>query len=514
MADLRGKPPNGGSGVPEAPQDGQLYGRQSANWSVVPPGGAPGPQGPAGPAGPQGPAGPMGPKGDTGPAGSGGGTIGATGPTGPQGPQGIPGTSGGGGGASIVINVKDLGAVGNGSTDDTTAVQRAINAAIDAGGGTVYFPVGNYLITKPLTTWHGSPYNGNKLIRLTGEKGNETWGARLFGNFPGYLVDQSNDQIWTIKDAIGTFRVGELTHPVPPDGREGFPIAAVNSPTELVVVGGGDIWASGERFNGAASGAAATMVSSTFNNTSLDRIDNLAISNGSRTPGSGAIRFQNVITGHVVDTFVQGLIGLEAGTGFVATVSVQNCYFLGLGGRNTIGIYAGQCNIISCNMIAWDEAIRHHGLGGTIIGCRFEVCYTGIRTGADKDGNAWPSTAFTAMSNQFERCDTSILVRDTSGLIAANGDSGNINVDGTGPRNYGFRLMGACQGLTLSGNCAGGDVKVGYSLNGNDLPVAKGVVLVGCFANNNGTKFDLSARNNSANIIALVGCSTDTGPVT
>jgi hypothetical protein len=48
---------------------------------------------------------------------------------------------------SAVFNVKDYGAVGNGSTDDTTAVQAAIDAAAVAGG-TVCFPTGTYLCAK------------------------------------------------------------------------------------------------------------------------------------------------------------------------------------------------------------------------------------------------------------------------------------------------------------------------------------------------------------------------------
>lgn len=42
-------------------------------------------------------------------------------------------------------NVLDFGAVGDGVTDCTDAVQRAIDAAAAAGGGRVYFPAGEYL---------------------------------------------------------------------------------------------------------------------------------------------------------------------------------------------------------------------------------------------------------------------------------------------------------------------------------------------------------------------------------
>lgn len=44
-----------------------------------------------------------------------------------------------------VYNVKGYGAVGNGTADDTTAVQNAINAASGAGGGIVLFTPGTYL---------------------------------------------------------------------------------------------------------------------------------------------------------------------------------------------------------------------------------------------------------------------------------------------------------------------------------------------------------------------------------
>ena len=52
----------------------------------------------------------------------------------------------GGNGGSTHINVKSLGAIGDGVADDTKAIQ----AALDQGGN-IYFPAGRYKVTKQLT---------------------------------------------------------------------------------------------------------------------------------------------------------------------------------------------------------------------------------------------------------------------------------------------------------------------------------------------------------------------------
>jgi len=44
--------------------------------------------------------------------------------------------------------VKDYGATGNGTTDDSDAIRAAIDASEAAGGGTVYFPNGTYIVSE------------------------------------------------------------------------------------------------------------------------------------------------------------------------------------------------------------------------------------------------------------------------------------------------------------------------------------------------------------------------------
>lgn len=49
---------------------------------------------------------------------------------------------------SDFYNVKFNGAVENGTTIDSKAINKTIETASNAGGGTVYFPAGNYLTSS------------------------------------------------------------------------------------------------------------------------------------------------------------------------------------------------------------------------------------------------------------------------------------------------------------------------------------------------------------------------------
>jgi hypothetical protein len=68
--------------------------------------------------------------------------------------------------ADIATNVKSFGAKGDGITDDTTAIQNAINSLTN--GGRILFPAGTYLISKSVSNY---VLTLNSNIELQGKKG-------------------------------------------------------------------------------------------------------------------------------------------------------------------------------------------------------------------------------------------------------------------------------------------------------------------------------------------------------
>lgn len=87
---------------------------------------------------------------------------------------------------SDVLNVKDFGATGDGTTDDTSAIQECIDAAntrgASVGGCSVYFPAGTYLVTSSLLT-------PAKAYLLTGD-GHV---SKITGNFADYIIRRASE---------------------------------------------------------------------------------------------------------------------------------------------------------------------------------------------------------------------------------------------------------------------------------------------------------------------------------
>jgi len=204
----------GGGKIPLSELDANFTYLNNLIGTTPGPVGATGPTGAQGPMGYSGPTGPSG-TGPTGPTGAASTVVGPTGPTGtgPTGPTGAASTvvgptgpTGPGGTSTLTINaysvlsnntssgptapigvtnnsllvqasnsttyrsladrffdyyanVKDFGAVGNGSTDDSAAIIAAI-ASVAPSGGTVYFPIGQYYIANNIYVAPGVTLKG------------------------------------------------------------------------------------------------------------------------------------------------------------------------------------------------------------------------------------------------------------------------------------------------------------------------------------------------------------------
>jgi hypothetical protein len=83
----------------------------------------------------------------------------------------------------FVYNVKRFGAKGNNESDDTNAIQDAVNEVYQRGGGRIFFPKGTYKVTTISNLWeNGSP------IEFIGESVGNTYIAK-YGKDTNPLVD-------------------------------------------------------------------------------------------------------------------------------------------------------------------------------------------------------------------------------------------------------------------------------------------------------------------------------------
>lgn len=123
------------------------------------------------------------------------------------------------------ISVKDFGAVGDGVTDDTAAIQAAINAYKSTGSGAqpnktslIYVPPGTYLISAPINVYGGTQLVGagrgsllqqttgltGQLIELTG--GTDTYCNEVVIDNLGF---KTSGTVWAIKATASV--VGQST---------------------------------------------------------------------------------------------------------------------------------------------------------------------------------------------------------------------------------------------------------------------------------------------------------------
>jgi hypothetical protein len=177
--------------------------------------------------------------------------------------------------AQMSTNVKSFGAKGDGVTDDTLAVQNAINAVMgvngDGAGGTVFFPSGTYLILGQLIIPNDglatNPKQPSLRLKGTGTSANGRW---LPMSEAASVLDLRVNATVAKIDTRG-FGVLEIDHLILADkGSDGAPFiqttnttlrihdcafigtsSGVNAKNDAIILGGID--ATGHGFNLATS---------------------------------------------------------------------------------------------------------------------------------------------------------------------------------------------------------------------------------------------------------------------
>ncbi len=216
------------------------------------------------------------------------------------------------------FNVRWWGAKGDNSTDDTTAIQAAINSAIAYGltfpadmNYELFFPVGNYKLTASIILdGPGTPSTAQG-FSLTGVSS----GTYIFGSFDDYLFKKTSSGT-----PRGPFKICNIRF-----GNTLFPQTA-----------------SGILY---------------FQNMIQTTVDNCQFT----SDGVCIRQTTNMFTTSVTNC---GFSGIHSSGG--------------VGASGSVGIW-GQGTVMACDFAALGIAIN---AGGTIQGCRVEKCATGVQIGS------------------------------------------------------------------------------------------------------------------------------------
>lgn len=279
---------------------------------------------------------------------------------------------------TLVINVRDYRATGDGETDDTDAINRAIaaaSAAVAASGGTVlgaglYFPAGCYRITETLTP--------PSFIRFQGE-------SRF-----------STTILWDGPAAVGA-RVFEFVDKY----GVGFQDLRISMPTIV----------------GSPNTVTAFYVSNSFRFSWQRVYINGGHSVSTQDPQSTGIEFRNNAgDNRVIDCDLNNL-----GVG-IRTSAIQN-YVVGcVFGTNKYGIYGDAATFGAGMVVQASTFVGTGATGGTdthiivarpanmwrIVGCWFEGCRKGIQIGATGVGGP---TEFGVIACKIAAVDLAIDVQ-------------------------------------------------------------------------------------------------------
>lgn len=266
--------------------------------------------------------------------------------------------------SSYIIDVKDFGAVGDGSTPDTTAVQNALNAAANFGsvptnGTILFFPPGLYNVSQLTNTVASSLSivgSGKYSTAILGNSSGYTldFPAQSGGGGPNAILHIENIAISNSSTTAGSgaLRVGYIEREFSCNDCQITGFIGANVASNLI--SGGSF---GSSFRDCVFACSAPVGAADF----------FTFNNGTGTSGPPLI----------------GYAGMAPGS---------------------VGVYLGQGIVENCRITLFDRAICMSGTCPCVVSTSSERCNNAIYVGLRDDG-AWPCNGGLVIGHQAERCN-------------------------------------------------------------------------------------------------------------
>ena len=383
------------------------------------------------------------------------------------------------------INVRDYGAVGNGSTDDKQAIQNAINA-VPSGGGVVYFPSGTYRITGKLTL-----SDSQNCIILEG------CGADTGPNGEGSIIYQYD---------------GVDTEFIEINGSDSITI-------RHLLFKGGTFWNSNTQDKGTTGGNGAITAYRTGNGGNghlFEHLRFLGITNSIGLYGTGQCTIRNIIIQQVPDTNDGNCIKLDQnGTNRIDQVRIDGCVIDGSPNPDTPENQPYMSNSRVRGLGLYNEMVTIFVSNTSLIRCK-----SGVFINSSWDGdflyfnNVEAERAnehgydIAGPGNYIDMVNCFASTNEQSGVSIASSFNGVINITNLNARDnkdHGINLECLAQQVSIVNPVIGGN-------NRNNSGSTNGVN-IGSSSNNvsilggkiGGTSTDLSGTGNQHTGISVSG---------
>lgn len=307
-----------------------------------------------------------------------------------------------------VFNVKAYGAKGDGTTDDTSAIQSALSAA--PSGSVVFMPYGSYVVSAPITIPPGVTLQGSSRT---------FWFPSEGGTPNGVLAPQ------TKVVASVAFSGAAIIQMVDKD-TGGYSAASGNQSIVNITVDG----------------------SSLPGGNTVD---------GFRTYGSVmGVTMQNCAAGNVggngFDTVFHS--GSGEGYGYLNEIDMSHCVFYSVGGDGLHLVATADSTFTACHSIACTgNAWYLNSVGNSrFMGCKGEWSNIGWNV-------QWPATAGNVARQTFVACSTDYNTTDgfyitgnqTGGFILLSGCDFHADGHGGSASAAGLHISGAAYPVVISG---------------------------------------------------------------